>query len=1589
MAQNVNKGNLYQAAERAKLNPAQKNQINSFADMYSKHSSLTNLPDAIAAIEFNQLPAEQQKSMAQYFGGDETQPGQGAVMKAASWLVKPIVEPVKEVLKAANWASDQVTRAYRTGRIAIGEQTDIASAFRRSGANGEQVYDESRISKAVATYGQNRVYVAQQISAGIPLDKIIADAQNPEQKRIAAQASKPGSDPLLDEAVAKVNAAKYSFGRDIANAFLPEDLEGKSGLYTWISGTGDAAFRIFLDPTIVLGKVAKGFYAAKFALSKTVGTADKVDNAFQYDSVNRFWTEYTKDLDGLVNARKAEDSVKIAESTNRLRKLNPAFGVNGVDDALIKFAKDDMDGVLDVNTAKAFLSNAERIEPLFYGQAGLQIKVMPRLSAFRKARVDLYTKGSRVFSLNDDSTDFLRNIVFDEADARGISTQEAALQSLIGRGDETVAEAAARTALRIATEESRRVNKFSVYSINKRIDNFSRRFNLIPDMDELGNHASPRAHIAFERYARLVYGKYSSIALGDIYQQSNLGQRRQMFNGLQSVVGELRGLRGTQGGRKLLETIGTVGRDAVYTNRAFDDANPQGFFPSVVNGADSALYPYQINERQAFITPQQLDRFAARDGFISNAWGLQYTKAADDAISTFVTGTLAGPRFPVRNAIEDYIFYLANGQGFIRSGIQIAKSRRLATDIRTATEDLNLGLVNRYAKAKDKKQILSKLNDIDKGVKKDIGKDGQEILFADFYTTKATKLEAKRKVLAEVLLRDKFNDAQIGKFGKDFDRYSYEFSMYGDYENLLRSASEGAYNLNAGSDIVSRAKRISRKHGKVVDFTIDGEDYARQFGSFGEFSPLDQEGKLAWAFQIMTKAQDEFASEGMKLLKVHGNNRGAFVKAMAEHIDKPQFASLKPKFDRYVDTNYTSNQQASAIYDDLRTLFGKADNSINTDLLNRVVKVGNNGQLKVDTNDFSIEFLPTKYTDIPKAIVGPKLLPAQQSKNIISDLNSRLWDFLGDANARLSRDQIVIDAAFNIRKELQPYLDDLAKKVGPEVATKQVVELSEKLAVERVLAFVDNPTVRTQMAWSMRNFARFYRATEDAYRRLYRTVKYNPEAIRKIALTYEGVTHTGFVQRDDQGEPYFIYPGIAPVYEAVNKALSVFGLGDKFVAPMPLQFGSDIRMLTPSANPESWLPTFSGPLAGISLKTIYGIAGLFEESNIDALSTIGKEIKSTERLTIGEIGENQSFFQAILPGHVNRLITSLGRDERDSQYASAFRKAVTYLEAGGHTPSSDATPGELANYQKRLRSTISGVLATRFVLGFISPASPTTTLKSDMAEWVRDNGRVNFKQVYTKLIEEYTKKNSPDPIGEAMADWVKLFPDEVPYVINESEPEFQARFKTSNAAANWVDDNKDLVAKYPEGAGFLIPQSGTFSWDAYQFLKDNGFRKTKLIDDFLKETFVSKDKYFYYTQRDKYEAALENAGSDSERKRINNAWRMWSGDFKSARPLLQEEFANSASNNIKRQASYEDLKRLLNESGIKDKSTDALRKMVNIYEQYLFTKDNVYNSRSERDVRSREFIRESTLEQLKDIARTNPNAKGAFEVLFSNFLRED
>jgi len=1597
MAQNLDKANIYQAAKRASLNPAQMQQINSLTEMYSAHSRFSGMPVNVAQQEYSQLSSGQQNSMAAFFGEgkqDPAKPERSFIENAAYIISRPVVEPIKAIFNTANWLSDQTTRLYRTGAIALAENKNLSDAWQRSGARGEQVFNPDRIGKATEQYGADRMAVAQKIAAGIPLDQIIAEATNENQKRIAAEGAQ-NKDSLLTEAVAKANAAKYSPGRQIANAFLPEDLEGKGALYTWLSGSTDAAWRIGLDPTLLLGKAAKVYRGAQYALSKTAGTEENVARAFDTTTlrgrnISRFWEEYTGLTNELVQARKARDPMRVGEITGQLRRLNPAFMNNNVTESLIKYADDNYNGVISLTTAKGFLTDAQNIAPLMYGQPGYFVKYMPRLSEARKKRLETYTTGSRIFDLNKDSSDFMRNIAFDEADLNGITPGEALTRSLVGQpGVETAKEAGLRTGERLKDKDKAKQifeSRWSLGAISRRFDKLSGKFARIPIQRDLQNLTSNSSIRAVGQLARPIYGRFGARVIEDTFRVADLAERRLIVQGLGATVLRVRGADATPGGRRLIETMGSIGREGTYSNPDFDLATGMYNIPSQnISGVDSALYPYQIAEGMLVPSLDDIDKNVAREGFIGNAWGLQYKKQADDIIDAWTTATILGPRFPVRNAIEDFIVGFASSvsvRGFIRG-------RRQATKIRTVSKELELGMVNKLIRGNKVKQISDDFTAVDDGTYK--------LANGNIATSVSEKALAKRQILAKGLLDDKFDDASRGVFKDQFDQFAYEFSMYGNYENILGEVSEGAYNFALGQNAISKVSKQTTKRGRVVDFTFDDKAYRRVYKS--EFKPraLDSETAVGWGFQIGTKARDPLSSRGILLLKKHQDDQQAFATELSKIIDDtPQFQKMKKEMERYQDLNYTSTDHANAIYKDLRVLFGKRDKTINNDLLDKIVKPNKIGKMEVDPNGISkISDLPQALDDLPAALTIPKFVPASQSDNYISDMVRWGWEKAADANARFSRDGLVVDASFHIRKDLEPFREQLEASFlkggmpadyAKDAATRQVVALSENLAVERVLSFVDNPEVRSYLAWNTRNFARFYRATEDAYRRLYRVARYSPEGMRKVALTYEGVTHAGFVQRDDQGEPYFVYPGVAPVYAAVNKALSLFGLGDKFVTPMPLQFGASLKMLTPSADPNSWIPTFSGPLAAVPIKTIYKIAGAVEESDIPLVSRAAREITSTEQYVLGKYSEDTDLVSAFLPGHINKALRLMDQDERDSQYASAFRKAVTYLEAAGQTPPEGASPGQIQQYQDRLKTTIHSILGVRFALGFVVPASPGIQLKSDMADWVRDNGRTNFKQVYLELINKYA--GTPDPVNRAMADWVRYFPDQVPFTVSESDPRVMGRFKTSQEAASWVENNRDLIKQYPEGASFLIPQTGEFTFDAYKALKAEGFRQNKTVGDFLQETFVSSSRQYYFEQRDVYESMLARSTSDREKKELKDKWDTWSKEYRGVRPLLELDLAESASKVVKRKQSYDDLKRMLSEVNIDTPATRSLRTMVRIYEEYRYNTTVVYNSRSDRDVNIRKNLKEAALIELKDVASTDANASSAFNILFASFLRD-
>jgi hypothetical protein len=1608
MAETPKNSNLAQAAFRAGLNPSQTRQIDGLASALSTHQRLSDLPKQYAAEEFNKLPNNKKQSLVAMTGTSKADddPDRSWLESGAHYAFLPFKTAAKTLFDALDYASDTMTRVYRTGAIAANENINFGDAWGKAGRDGENVFIQDRINTAVSRYGSARVNVAKRIAAGVAPEIIFAEAQTEEEKQIAAQAqqSETGDiiDPLLRDAVAEVNAAKYSPGRQLANLFLPRDLEGDGMLYSWISGATDATYRIFMDPTLALGKARKIYLGGsqalkvtgKYAATAKLGSAEKVSKYFDTTdifgtkNVQNLWTDYTDRFSKYVIAKESGNIDDIAQARTALRDLAPELD----DDFIVSFKSfgdKEFGSKWDLDTAKAFLSDASKIEPMLYGQAGARIKLAPRMTPARKARVLALTTGRRVFDLDKDSRALIKTME--------MTDENALLSAVVGSETLSPVEAGATFAGKVI-EGRQNIKRFTPEYFADRIDRIKAKFTPIASLvdDEAFDHTSKTASKDFFNYARMAMGSYHARAFTEIYASSDLGQRKAMMKGIQSTVGNLIGLDKTEGGRKLLNAI----RDDVFSGATYSARAADGSIPSEVDGIDSALYFAQTSNVSRVIGLRDMQRFAGRESFLSRVLGMQYKEGAERTVDAWTFGTIAGPRFPVRNAIEDYTMGILNGQSLLAT----ARSRRTATKIRIGSGQ-DLGMINRVVRRKDQEYFKTRLAAVngEVGATDDLVKRGilsKEEVAAYRGMTPRQRLEQRRIIMAEALLGSKIDDVANADILEKLPSHIKDFVKYGNLEALLRGAGEGASNAISGLNASSRAVATADRNGKTVALTFNGTPMRAIGGSdFGQKSLIDDQGKLAWGWNIIIRSTDDIGERAIQLFD--GNiTQEEFIKQLAPHIKS--FGDDLTTFMRYTKPGYTPEQHAAAVYDDLKNLFSRQDGkTVNQDLLGKIRKVDENGNAFIDLEDFNLEDLPTNIEDLPASVAGPTFMPVMESKNILTDLSKRGWNWLGESNARFSREPLVVNAAVRYYDDLNApggYAEDLinqytkgikdpeALQAATDAAKAQVVRISEELALESTLGFVDNPALRTQLAWSARNFARFYRATEDFYRRLYRTAKYNPEAIQKAALTYEGVSHSGFVQKDDQGEAYFVYPGLAPVYGAMKKTLDVFGLGDKFVAPLPLEFSAKLKMLTPSFDPESWAPTFSGPLAALPLNTIYSIVPSLARSENAIIARIGKELGSAERATLGPIGQDQPFINALLPAHVNRLLATMNKDERESQYASAFRKAVTYLEAAGKTPGADASPGEVKAYQESLETSVQSILGIRFVAGFFAPASPTVSLKSDMAEWARDNGTVNFKQTWNKLINKYAEQGSEDPYGEAMGDWVKYFPNQVPFTVNESDPQVLPYFQSSNAASKWVEDNRGLVKKYPQGSAFLIPNTGEFTYDAYQTLMNEGYRQKKLIGDYLKEVSVAKDEQLYYSQKAIRDEALTGAFTDRERTIVNDNWQMWSKEFLAARPLLRMEFASAAENTIKRDAAFADLREMITEPNLTGPTISRLREMVREYDDYEIITNTQYNSSSDRDIRIRKSYKESLRLRLQEIAAGDPSAISTYSVLFSRLI---
>jgi hypothetical protein len=1612
--------NISSAAYAAKLAAEDLKRVEAYNKSLKAHKELTSLPPDLAQKQFAKYTPAQQASLKQQYGNEDPikKPDEGWLSTAWNYtggaILGGLKEAGKDLLGGLQNVSDFTTRAYRTVAIAVDQQVDLNQAWDIANDKGDKVFSPGRIERAKELFDPNAVTVAMRIAAGEDQGKILKESTPEQSKYLQLYNKKQGTkeeQDLFQDTMDAVNAAKYSPGRFVANLFIPEKYEGSGFFYKMVSGAVDAAYRVFLDPLIVGGKVKKLYDVSKYSVEVIAGSAARdgvaFANYFDQPKTVTFWNEYGTKLKEYRKAAETGDTERKAQLVEEMKILAPEFGT-----AVIQTFNKADEPVEDVLTAKAFFSNAKQLDEMIKGANGRRRIIAPRMTPGRRARVEFLTTANKVFNIDKVGPVLVNSSYFGE------DATDAGIYKAITEGGEQIVESMN------ALNKTKKVGvaRFSIADINVRIDRFKQRFAIAPmfkdnQFDLLDTNAPDYIY----RLARLVFPQREAKLAAEVFRGlDDVGQRKEFFDGIMANISDIRGINTT-------EPTQSVGRIMAGKGKAkFDNTGEEL--------DEVGAFATDFNNIVTVPTLRDIDRLTARSTIGQKILGpIANSEFLEKTVGYWSFLTLAGPRYAIRNSVEDLMINLAIGV----SPWGVAKSRRLTTRILTAIGEapaagkfeelansplgfmmriLNKDEAARYAeeiKALDVKLVANKAEI--KKLRKIIDESTDESAIVEA-RNRIAKLRQEmdvdvvrqtREIMASALTKGRVNNFLKSQGRDPLDEEAVEFLteqiVYGDIENFLSIISEGGFNFATGSDFLTNAVSFTKSHKvRSTELRIAGpkQRYSRAQGAIGFRSVgvtnTSEASLVTWLLRISYVSNDELGALAVANLDKPDVAIAAIRDYLIKNPDIVDQSLLKAK-------NISIEEHARIVYERTRKVFetrrvnDKGVKELNMDLLDKVRTLDDNGEYVV-SGKISLDDLYTKSDmDLPESVIGPELVPVTNTGNMGATFMENGWRWLGMANARMSRQPIVVSEMLDIRKQMRvsgfedAWIASYTKGINPaekelvrqatEKAKRDLATVVEERALGQTLAYIDNPLVRSQMSFSIRNFARFYRATEDFYRRVGRAVKYNPESIAIAALTYEGISHSGFVQEDDQGEKYFIYPGIAPVYNAMQKMLDGLGIGSEFKAPLPIQFGAQLKMTTPSLNPDSIVPTFAGPVAGLSFKTLENLVSIWSPGAADTIT----------RYTLGKYAVDQPTVSAFLPAHVNRILGVMDRDERDSQYASAHRKAVTYLEAGGYgipkRYNEDGTlippsAQELEQYRLMVKQTTLNVLGMRFVFGFIAPASPQIQLKSDLNEWVVDNGRANFKQLWNDMKDEYA-----GDYDAAMKRWVELYPTQIAFTIPESERSTVASFAYAEESGMFVDQNKELFKQYPEGAAFLIPNKGGFSWDAYKTMTDIGLRKNQRVEDHLRKIQTSADLQTYYERKDDYEKGLESVGTDYERSRLRKEFTEWKTLFFAGRPLVAEELNAGGQKEIERFNALNDLELMLADRSVRassPKTFDALKKMLDTYLAYKAEKD-----RFERFGGSDMLIRmekDQTIVKLKELSQFNENTLAAYDSLFGRLL---
>lgn len=531
-----------------------------------------------------------------------------------------------------------------------------------------------------------------------------------------------------------------------------------------------------------------------------------------------------------------------------------------------------------------------------------------------------------------------------------------------------------------------------------------------------------------------------------------------------------------------------------------------------------------------------------------------------------------------------------------------------------------------------------------------------------------------------------------------------------------------------------------------------------------------------------------------------------------------------------------------------------------------------------------------------------------------------------------------------------------------QMTREQLSRIAMTRATRDITPFIHDAKLRSQFAENARNIFPFWFAQEQFFKRWGRTIAAAPESIRRVQMAHHALQASGWVERNEQGEEVFVYPGAEFVTNAIARAAEILWPGSEaFTLPIAATLTGQLEYASPGydALDRGGLPA-PGPLVAVT---------------VSALRRLDPEtFAPVEEAIMGPRGARRSLPDILIPPTAIKLYRAVTADEH--QLASATIGAMQLLEladqesrnAGGKgvsfVPGADSTAQEREDYLSRIKHWARILLFSRALVGAVGPAAPSPELDPD-----------HLSPEYLSLIR------SGMPIEEATRRFLVEHPDATAYMIFASSSPSGAPTDPTASAYKVLTDNEAFFKKHREAGAWLLPdgQDEGFDQKAWDSLFALKLRDRRDVDEFYNEIKFREAAPDFFAEQDRKDAAkLDHKGNGAAQRAIDAAWASWRDDYLAQHPVFAERY-NNPTGPDRRAAVLKDIRGALADPERPEVDhADMLTRLLDEYDSMSAALERIKNDRSDRGIAGRRRIKQAFATWAQAFSAAHPTVDAFF-----------